>query len=158
MTGHWFTTCQTITSPVWQITKHPWQLAWITKHPSHSPTCKTTSTSYEFPLLFWWPLKLEPLYSSEVTTPGCCVFIGGGGISEAVDTKAAAGESLRYPAGTGMAPTSLAQHQPWSMAVWAKDSVGVYEEVTEDWRGPTTSKYPLKPLQFGLTGTQHPEK
>lgn len=24
-------------------------------------TCSTTSTSYEFPLLFWWPRNLEPL-------------------------------------------------------------------------------------------------
>lgn len=76
---------------------------------------------------------MEPLYSSEVTTPGCWVFIGGGGISEAEDAKAAAGESLRYPAGTGMAPASLAGHQPRSLAVWAMDSVGVYEEAEEDW-------------------------
>lgn len=55
-------------------------------------------------MLFWKPLNLEPLYSREVTTPGCCVFMGGGGISEAEDPKAAAVESLRYPAGTGMLP------------------------------------------------------
>lgn len=77
---------------------------------------------------------MEPLYRSEVTTPGCWVLIGGGGISEAEDTKAAAGESLRYPAGTGMAPASLAEHRPRSMAVGTTESVGVYNEVegTED--------------------------
>lgn len=74
---------------------------------------------------------MEPLYSSEVTTPGCCVFIGGGGISEAEDMKAAAGESLRYPAGTGMAPASLAGHRPRATAVWAMDSVSVYGEDEE---------------------------
>lgn len=36
------------------------------------------------------------------------MFIGGGGISKAEDAEAAAGESLRYPAGTGMVPASLA--------------------------------------------------
>lgn len=60
---------------------------------------------------------MEPLYSNEVTAPGCCVFIGGGGISEAEDEKAAAGESLKYPAGTGMAPASLAGHRPQTIAV-----------------------------------------
>lgn len=40
------------------------------------------------------------------------MLIGGGGISEAEDTKAAAGDSLRYPAGTGMAPASLLGHRP----------------------------------------------
>lgn len=74
---------------------------------------------------------MEPLYRSDVTTPGCCVFIGGGGISEAEDAKAAAGESLRYPAGTGMAPASLVGRRPRSMAVRERDSVGVYEEAEE---------------------------
>lgn len=60
---------------------------------------------------------MEPLYSSEVTTPGCWVFIGGGGISEAEDAEAAAGESLRYPAGTGMVPASLAGHRTRAIAV-----------------------------------------
>lgn len=66
---------------------------------------------------------MEPLYRSEVTTPGCWVFIGGGGISEAEDVKAA-GKSLRYPAGTGMSPASLAGHQPQAptAAGLAKDS------------------------------------
>ena len=77
-------------------------------------------------MLFWWPLNLEPLYRSEVTTPGCWVFIGGGGISEAEDEKAAAG--LRYPAGTGMAPGRWLGHRPQSIAVLAMDSVVVYGE------------------------------
>lgn len=29
--------------------------------PGPALTCSTTSTSYEFPLLFWWPRNLEPL-------------------------------------------------------------------------------------------------
>lgn len=29
--------------------------------PPPALTCSTTSTSYEFPLLFWWPRNLEPL-------------------------------------------------------------------------------------------------
>lgn len=72
---------------------------------------------------------MEPLYSSDVTTPGCLVFIGGGGISEAEDEKAAAGESLRYPAGTGMAPASRAGLSPRAFAVRATDCVSVYGEV-----------------------------
>lgn len=64
--------------------------AWMWQYSLHF-TCKTTSTSYEFPLLFWCPRNCEPLYRSEVVTPGCCVLIGGGGISEAEDRRAATG-------------------------------------------------------------------
>lgn len=101
---------------------------------------------------------MEPLYRSEVTTPGCCVFIGGGGISEAEDVKAAAVESLRYPAGTGMAPASLTGHRPRAIAVEERYSVGVYEEVAESRRGPTTFKFHLIPLQFSLPATKLPKK
>lgn len=72
---------------------------------------------------------MEPLYRSEVTTPGCCMFIGGGGISEAEDARAAAGESLVHPAGTGMAPASLAGHRTRASAVSAPGSADVYEEM-----------------------------
>lgn len=50
---------------------------------------------------------MDPLYKSEVTTPGWWVLIGGGGISEAED-EAIVRELLRYLAGTGMVLGSLA--------------------------------------------------
>lgn len=68
---------------------------------------------------------MDPLYRSDVTTPGCWVLMGGGGISEAEDEKAMAGELLRYLAGTGMALLSRAGHRPLSVAVWVMDYVGV---------------------------------
>lgn len=51
-------------------------------------TCRTTSTSYELPLLFWYPRNREPLYSSDVATPGWWVLIGAGGTREAGDGQA----------------------------------------------------------------------
>lgn len=52
-------------------------------------------------MLFWCPRNLEPLYKSEVATPGCCVLIGGGGISEAEDIKAIEA-LLQHSVRTGM--------------------------------------------------------
>merc|ERR550534_1773065 len=46
---------------------------------SSSTCCKTTSTSYWFPLDFWCPVNLDPLYSRVHDTPGCFEFTGGGG-------------------------------------------------------------------------------
>lgn len=102
---------------------------------------------------------MEPLYSSDVTTPGCWVFIGGGGIREAEDAKAAAGESLRYPAGTGMAPASLTGHRRRAVAVWAIESVGVSEE--EGGRTKEVHRQSIPPViapRFSLLGTKLPEK
>lgn len=101
---------------------------------------------------------MEPLYSSEVTTPGCRVLIGGGGISEAEDAKAAAGESLACPAGTGMAPARLAGHGSRLIAVRAMVSVGVYGEGGRGPGGPPTFETPSIPPQFSLPGAKLPEK
>ena len=45
-------------------------------------TCNITSTSYWFPLDFWWPTNLDPLYSRDRATPGCLHFTGTGGIAK----------------------------------------------------------------------------
>lgn len=67
----------------------------------HKITCKTTSTWYELPLLFWYPRNCAPLYRSEVATPGWWVLIGAGGTREAEDRQADR-VVPRYSARTGM--------------------------------------------------------
>lgn len=73
--------------------------------------------------LFGCPRNCEPLYSSEVATPGWWVLIGGGGIREAEDVRAAL---LQHSARTGMmsanacvSPTAtVMNHRLRKLLIW----------------------------------------
>lgn len=116
-------------------------------------TFNTTSTSYRFPLLFWCPWNLLPLYNSDWAKPGCFVPGGRGfratfpGISRDVSSNGSL-LNLQTPAFGTMGNNSIAKLVPslWlAVTTWAygvkckkgKKKHWVFRHLKKYWFYPT---------------------